>query len=264
MNVADWWRRTERIRSVFLVLIVIGVLWEIAVRAFGIRTFILPAPSLVIQEFFEAPAFYAKHSVFTLGTTAVHVAGPFYEAAAGACRMLDRRGMLLTGQADYAPRPLPAGVQAFTYAPYSHVLPRGCATVHHGGIGTAADALRAGVPQWLFPSAHDQADNAQRLVDLGVGRRFDIDTPVSVLAAAAMTLAWPGLQDAVRTIQARMAAEPDGIEQLADWVMADARTEPSSGPGFGCVPPPTADRAHQPPRPMGSVSAAAMARRSFR
>lgn len=147
-------------------------------------------------------------------------------------------------------------------SPLREILPRASLLVHHGGIGTAADALRAGVPQWLFPSAHDQADNAQRLVDLGVGRRFAIDTPVSVLAAAAMTLAWPGLQEAVRTIQARMAGEPDGIEQLADGVMADARSEPSSG--AGCFLSPGMDRADQLPRPMGSLSAAAMARRSVR
>jgi NitT/TauT family transport system permease protein len=69
--VADFWRRTERVRSVFLVLIVLTVLWEIAVRVFAVRTFILPAPSLVLKELMEAPAYFAKHSMFTLGTTAL-------------------------------------------------------------------------------------------------------------------------------------------------------------------------------------------------
>lgn len=106
--------------------------------------------------------------IFTLGTTAVHVAGPFYAAAAEACRILGRRGMLLTGHADYAPRSLPAGVQAFTYAPFSAVLPRGAATVHHGGVGTTAQSLRAGRPSVVVPFAHDQFDNAARLRRLGV------------------------------------------------------------------------------------------------
>lgn len=108
--------------------------------------------------------------IFTLGSTAVHVAGPFYEAAAGACRILGRRGLLLTGRPEYAPTTLPPGVAAFTYAPYSAVLPRGCATVHHGGIGTTAQAMRAGRPTVIVPFAHDQFDNAARARRLGVSQ----------------------------------------------------------------------------------------------
>jgi UDP:flavonoid glycosyltransferase YjiC (YdhE family) len=106
--------------------------------------------------------------IFTLGSTAVHVAGPFYQAAAGACRLLGRRGMLLTGRPEYAPRSLPPGVRAFTYAPYGEVLSRGCATVHHGGIGTTAQGLRSGNPTVVMPFAHDQFDNAARVRRLGV------------------------------------------------------------------------------------------------
>lgn len=108
--------------------------------------------------------------IFTLGSTAVHVAGPFYEAAVGACRTLGRRGLLLTGRSEYAPPVLPPGVAAFTYAPFSTVLPRGCATVHHGGIGTTAQAMRAGKPTVIVPFAHDQFDNAARARRLGVSQ----------------------------------------------------------------------------------------------
>lgn len=34
--------------------------------------------------------------------------------------------------------------------------------LHHGGIGTVAEALHAQVPQWIWPSAFDQFDNAWR------------------------------------------------------------------------------------------------------
>jgi rhamnosyltransferase subunit B len=44
--------------------------------------------------------------------------------------------------------------------------------VHHGGIGTAAQGLAAGVPQLVMPLAHDQPDNADRLKRLGVGREL--------------------------------------------------------------------------------------------
>jgi UDP:flavonoid glycosyltransferase YjiC (YdhE family) len=55
------------------------------------------------------------------------------------------------------------------YVPFSQVLPRAAAIVHHGGVGTTSQGLRAGIPQLLMPMAHDQPDNAARLVRLGVG-----------------------------------------------------------------------------------------------
>ncbi len=46
------------------------------------------------------------------------------------------------------------------------------AFVHHGGIGTMSQALRAGVPQLIRPMAHDQFDNANRAVRLGVAMKL--------------------------------------------------------------------------------------------
>lgn len=111
-------------------------------------------------------------------------------------------------------------------SPLSEILPKARLLVHHGGIGTGAEALRAGVPQWLFPSAHDQADNAQRLADLGVGRRFEGDAKPAALADAVAALAWPGLQARAELIKARLAADPDGTDRLAAWVMADVERLP--------------------------------------
>jgi UDP:flavonoid glycosyltransferase YjiC (YdhE family) len=42
--------------------------------------------------------------------------------------------------------------------------------VHQAGIGTLAQALRAGRPQVILPVAFDQPDNARRAAALGVGR----------------------------------------------------------------------------------------------
>jgi rhamnosyltransferase subunit B len=50
------------------------------------------------------------------------------------------------------------------------VLPRAALLVYHGGIGTLAQAVKAGVPHLVVPSAHDQFDNAWRIVRLGLGR----------------------------------------------------------------------------------------------
>lgn len=54
------------------------------------------------------------------------------------------------------------------YAPFATLFPRAAAVVHHGGIGTSAQGLAAGVPQLVVPIAFDQPDNALRLARLGV------------------------------------------------------------------------------------------------
>jgi UDP:flavonoid glycosyltransferase YjiC (YdhE family) len=106
--------------------------------------------------------------VFTPGSANTQ-AQSFFRAAVEACRRLGRRGILLTRFFAQVPRALPAGVRHFDYVPLSRVLPRAAAIVHHGGIGTTAQALRAGIPQLIMPLAHDQPDNAARLRRLGVG-----------------------------------------------------------------------------------------------
>ena len=60
--------------------------------------------------------------------------------------------------------------------------------MHHGGIGTAAQALRAGIAQVVVPLAYDQPDNAARLKRLGVAsilpqRRLDGARLASTLRA---------------------------------------------------------------------------------
>ena len=94
----------------------------------------------------------------------------FFAAAAGACQRLGRRGVLLTRYDGQLPSRLPREVRHVKYAPFSAVFPRAAAVVHHGGIGTAAQALAAGRPQLVMPMTFDQPDNAERLVTLGVAR----------------------------------------------------------------------------------------------
>jgi UDP:flavonoid glycosyltransferase YjiC (YdhE family) len=59
-----------------------------------------------------------------------------------------------------------------SHAPFAQLFPRVRAVVHHGGIGTTAQALSAGIPQLIIPRAHDQPDNARRLERLGVAARL--------------------------------------------------------------------------------------------
>jgi rhamnosyltransferase subunit B len=106
---------------------------------------------------------------FTPGSAMFH-AESFFAESAEACRLSGLRGVLLTRRCEQVPKVLPPGVIHVDYAPFSELLPRCAALVHHGGIGTSAQALAAGTPQLIQPFAHDQPDNADRLVRLGVGR----------------------------------------------------------------------------------------------
>ncbi|MFL6207509.1 MAG: glycosyltransferase [Pyrinomonadaceae bacterium] len=109
--------------------------------------------------------------VFTLGTSAIWVAKDFYRDSIAAARTLGRRALLLIGhQRNMPAEPLPDGVAAFEYAPYGEVLPRACAVVHQGGVGTTGQALRAGRPVLVVPHAHDQFDNAARVARIGTAR----------------------------------------------------------------------------------------------
>lgn len=109
--------------------------------------------------------------VFTLGSSAFWVAKDFYRDSIKAAQALGQRALLLIGHERNLPREvLPEGVAAFEYAPFSEVLPQARAVVHQGGVGTTGQALRAGRPTLIVPHAHDQFDNASRVVRLGCGR----------------------------------------------------------------------------------------------
>lgn len=107
--------------------------------------------------------------VFTPGSAMRH-GQAFFETAVRACELAGLRGLLLTRHTQQLPSPLPDHVRHYDYIPFSRVLPRAAALVHHGGIGTSAQGLRAGVPQVVMPMAHDQPDNAVRLCKMGVAR----------------------------------------------------------------------------------------------
>ncbi len=119
--------------------------------------------------------------VFTLGSAAVMDAGAFYTVSADAAGNIGRRAILLTGKDDRnIPASLPEGVIAVPYAPYSELFGRCAAIVHQGGVGTTGQSLRSGRPQLVVPHGFDQPDNANRMVQRGVGRtlgRFSYTVP---------------------------------------------------------------------------------------
>lgn len=106
---------------------------------------------------------------FTFGTGMMH-SRRLFALAAEACERLGRRGLLLTRFGRQLPQRLPPEVMHVEYAPFSRLFPRCAAVVHHGGIGTTAQALASGRRQLVLPLAFDQPDNGKRVERLGAGR----------------------------------------------------------------------------------------------
>lgn len=116
--------------------------------------------------------------VFTLGSTAVHHPGNFYEASVSAIRRLNCRAVLVGCPKSAAITP---DIFATSYAPYSQLFPYAAVVVHQGGSGTTAQALRAGKPMLIVPYGWDQPDNAARVQRIGAGltlarKQYSADT----------------------------------------------------------------------------------------
>lgn len=107
--------------------------------------------------------------IFTLGSAAVVTPGTFYQESMEAAKQLNRRAILLIGN-NPPPTNLPEEMIDVDYVPYSQIFPHACAIVHQGGIGTTAQALRAGIPTLVIPYGNDQPDNAARVERLGTSR----------------------------------------------------------------------------------------------
>lgn len=158
--------------------------------------------------------------VFTAGSAMLH-GKRFFDVSAEVCEAMGRRGLLLTQFPEQLPARLPRGVRHFDYVPFSQVLPRTAALIHHGGVGTTAQAIRAGVPQLIVPNAHDQPDNAMRVHRLGIGdyvlpRAYTTKRVVQKLHALMNTAVKHNCQRAAGVIGSESLERASGlIEELA-------------------------------------------------
>lgn len=157
----------------------------------------------------------AKPVVFTPGT-GNRQAAYYFRCALDACARLGQRAILLTPHRDQLPPRLPTPALWQEYVPLRALLPHVAALVHHGGIGTTAEALRAGTPQLVVPLAHDQFDNAARVEALGVGAglRAARLTPVRLEKRLAGVVGNAEVQDACRRVAA--ACRPADLGPLCE------------------------------------------------
>ena len=90
---------------------------------------------------------------------------------AQALTICKQRGILLTGWGGLQQSDLPDHIFKLEAAPHEWLFPRMAAVVHHGGAGTTAAGLRAGVPSVIVPFILDQHFWGKCVYDLGAGTR---------------------------------------------------------------------------------------------
>jgi UDP:flavonoid glycosyltransferase YjiC (YdhE family) len=159
-----------------------------------------------------------KPIAFTPGS-AMWQGRAFFDAAVGTCKLLGARGVLLSRRREHIPPNLPPEVLHVDYAPFSELLPRCAALVHHGGIGTSSQAMAAGIPQLVTPMAHDQPDNAERLRRLFVAHSLPAKRFKPKRAAPLLVdlLGSPVVRKAGATVRKRMQ-DADGIGRTCDLI----------------------------------------------
>jgi UDP:flavonoid glycosyltransferase YjiC (YdhE family) len=131
-----------------------------------------------------------------------------------------QRGVLSAGWGGIAQRALPADLFQIDYVPYAWLFPRMAAVVHHGGSGTTAAGLRAGVPSLVVPFLMDQFYWGRRVFELGVGPQPIPFKQLSVdRLAAAITVAVGDepMRRRAATLGARIRAE-DGVARAVEIV----------------------------------------------
>ena len=80
-----------------------------------------------------------------------------------------RRGLLATGWGGINSQHIPKDMFVLDSAPHGWLFPRMEIVIHHGGAGTTAEGLRAGVPSVIVPFIVDQLFWGKRVQKLGAG-----------------------------------------------------------------------------------------------
>lgn len=131
-----------------------------------------------------------------------------------------QRGILATGWEGLRAEHLPANIVRIDDAPHDWLFPHMAAVVHHGGVGTAAAALRAGAPQIVIPFSADQPLWAEQLYRRGVGarpiprRRLDVARLAEAIVEAVHN---PALQMRAQRIAAVVRQE-DGVGKAVSLI----------------------------------------------
>ncbi len=143
---------------------------------------------------------------------------------AAACAQLGERALVCSGGTDFSDVPHFEHVKVVGVVNYATIFPACRAVVHHGGAGTLAACLRAGVPQvilWTLPDQPFFAAQLKRL-KVGRGRRFSTTTQKSLVADLRRILT-PQFFASARQIATRVTEPAKSAMAAADLVEDFAR-----------------------------------------
>ena len=111
------------------------------------------------------------------------------------------------------------------FLPQPAILPQVDVVITHAGNNTVTESLHFGKPMVVLPLFWDQHDNAQRIQELGLGRRLDTyaHEPAELIAAIESLLADPLLPQRLNGISRRLQDDP-GTVRAADliWKLVEA------------------------------------------
>lgn len=137
-----------------------------------------------------------------------------------AVRKAGKRAVILTGWAGLGANDVPENIHILKYAPHSWLFPKMAAVVHHGGSGTTASGMRAGVPTVVIPHQGDQGFWGRTVKRLGVGtnpiprKKLTVESLAAAITEATTNRA---MQVNARAIGEKISAE-DGLEEAIKWV----------------------------------------------
>ena len=161
---------------------------------------------------------------FGFGSVPVESPAETIAMIAAACAQLGERALVCSGGTDFSDVPHFEHVKVVGVVNYATIFPACRAVVHHGGAGTLAACLRAGVPQLILWTLPDQPFFAAQLkrLKVGRGRRFSTTTQKSLVADLRRILAQQHFASA-REIATRITEPAKSAVAAADLVEDFAR-----------------------------------------
>jgi UDP:flavonoid glycosyltransferase YjiC (YdhE family) len=162
---------------------------------------------------------------FGFGSTPAKTPADTLAMISAACAQLGERALVCSGWSDFSHVPHFENVKVVGTMNYAAAFPACRAIVHHGGLGTTAAGLRAGVPMLIFWTAPDQAIWAARVkrLKVGSGRRFSAITQKS-LVADLRTILDPQYVARAREIAPQMTKPAESVANAADLLEKLARS----------------------------------------
>lgn len=161
---------------------------------------------------------------FGSGSIPLETPSATVEMISSACATLGERALLCFGGTDFSDVPHFDHVKVVGVVNYASVFPACRAAVHHGGSGTTAASLRAGIPTLILWSSADQPywGNQVKRLKVGTARRFSQTTEKTLVSDLREILA-PQYATRARALAARMTSPAESVGKAADLLEGAAR-----------------------------------------